>query len=194
MLEIGQPRQIAALASPMRLAIVDALEGAGPCSVAELAAVIGARPDGLYYHLRILKRCGLIVMDESVSPAGREQVVVDVPGRPIQLKYVPRRRSNVASVTRVVAVILRASLRNFREAFSSAPVVAGPRRELWAGHRIARLTPEHLEMLNRLLHRLIELLGEEREERANSRLYSFTFVLSPLGRSPSRRSPAGSPS
>ena len=49
------------LASPVRQEIVDTLEAlGGEASVAELAAEVGRAADGLYYHLRLLVRGGLI--------------------------------------------------------------------------------------------------------------------------------------
>src|SRR5690349_12013162 len=57
---IMAPDQLAAMASARRQDIVDRLAAAGPLSVKELAAQIGARPPALYHHIERLLAVGLI--------------------------------------------------------------------------------------------------------------------------------------
>ena len=58
---VENAREIALLASPARIEIVDTLEALGEAvTVAELAARLGRPADGLYYHLRQLADGGLI--------------------------------------------------------------------------------------------------------------------------------------
>lgn len=49
-----------ALASPMRLRIIDHLRG-GPCSVTEMGDVLASNQATLSNHLRILRHLGLVV-------------------------------------------------------------------------------------------------------------------------------------
>ena len=58
---IAEPRQIRALASPVRQDILDAVVAIGPCTVAELAAALGKPPDAMYYHIRRLLAVRLLV-------------------------------------------------------------------------------------------------------------------------------------
>lgn len=185
MFEIEDLEQIRALASPVRQGIVDALEAVGPASVAELAEVLDAPADGLYYHLRILKRRGLVVEHPRSARAGRPQATFDVAGRPTLIRYTPHGPERNAAIAQVVGSMLRSALRAFRRSLGPDAVVEGPRRSLWAGRRTARLTPERLEEVNALVGRLTEVL-EEGRGRNEGKLYSFTFALSPLahGRRP----------
>ena len=57
---IRDKRQMRALAAATRQEIVDVLPRMGTVSVAELAAALGRPADALYFHLRILKRAGLV--------------------------------------------------------------------------------------------------------------------------------------
>ena len=57
---ISRPEQIAALASPARVEILDILASLGVSSVAAIAAALGRPADALYYHLRFLVRVGLV--------------------------------------------------------------------------------------------------------------------------------------
>ena len=183
MFEIEDLEQIRALASPVRQGIVDALEALGPSSVAELAEVLDAPADGLYYHLRILERRGLVVQQGRSRRAGRPQARFDVAGRPTLIRYTPYEPERIAAITQVVGSMLRSALRAFRRSFVPGAEVEGPRRTVWAGRRTARLSPEQLEEVNALIARVVDVLGESRGAKQEGRLYSFTFALSPLARS-----------
>lgn len=176
---IKDSKQILALASPVRLALVDTLEGTGPRSVAELATLMGMPPDGLYYHLRILEKRGLIrrLTDRDSGP----QAILDVAARPLLLRYDTADKKNRHAVNRVVAAMLRGALRWFGAAFHGSVRVQGKRRELWAAQRTARLTAAQLEEINQLLNRLLDSFdpGGDNEK---AKLYSLTFVLSPQGK------------
>ena len=168
---IRDRQQIATLASPMRISLVDTLEAIGPCSVAELAAAVGAKPDAIYYHLRLLEKRGLVKRDGAIVRAARPALT---------LHYDAADKHNVAAITRVASAILRGALRAFRRAFRPGVRTSGKRRELWAAQRAVRLTPEELETVNRLLNEMLDTFGDARESRTDERLYSITFVLSPL--------------
>jgi predicted transcriptional regulator len=175
---IRDRKQIAARASPVRLALVDALEGMGPASVAELACVTGSRADGLYYHLRILEKRGLVARR---SGADAPQAIVDVAARPLLLAYEPADRKNRDAVTRVVAAMLRAALRLFRAAFRPPVRVKGKHRELWAAQRTAALTKTQLETVNRLLNGVLDEFSTH-GDAVGEPVYSITFVLAPQGK------------
>jgi DNA-binding transcriptional ArsR family regulator len=177
--EIKEARQIRALASPRRQAIVDALEANGPCHIAELARMLGSRGDGLYYHVRALIAAGLVMETTATNGRGRPHLVLDLATRPLALRYTRRNR---ADVSRLVAHMLRDTSRAFDRGFQDGARLAGPARELWAGRRTVWLTQAELVRLNRVLKGLWSTLGHE-PKRASKRLYSFTYVLSPLARS-----------
>ena len=172
---IREQKQIAALASPVRLAVIDALEAVGPCSVSELGRVIGTRPDALYYHLRILEKQGLLkqVTENAASDT------YDVTSRPLALAYEPGDRKNRDAVVRVAGAMLRGAQRMFEAAFRPPVRVRGPERELWAAQRTARLTKKQLRRVNELLGEVLDVLAEARDGREGEDLYSVTFVLSP---------------
>lgn len=167
---IDDVKQIATLASPLRITLVDTLEAIGPCSIAELAEAVGAKPDALYYHLRMLEKRGLVKRDANIVRAA---------SRAITLNYDAGDKRNVDAITRVVSAILRGALRAFRKAFKPGVRTKGPRRELWAAQRTVRLSAPQLERVNSLLGELLETFGDAREHGGDEKLYSITFVLSP---------------
>ena len=170
---IRETRQISALASSVRLAIVDALEGIGPCSVSDLARTLGVAPDGLYYHLRILEKRGLI---------RRSGTIVDAAHPAIELQYDVESAANRRAVIRVAGAITRAALRAFSSAFRPRVRTSGKRRELWIAQRTARLSSAQLERVNQLLGDLVDTLEEARTNRDDEKLYLVTFALSPYGK------------
>lgn len=197
MFVIRELRQIRALGSPARQAIVDALETMGPCSAFELGEVLGRTSDRLYYHLQILKKAGLVRSRTERNRAGRLQERFDLPGRPTRLRYVPSDPKNAAAITKLVGAALRDAHRAFGKAFRHDAVVQGAGRTLWAGRRTGWLAVEEVRQLNVLLHQVIGILERPRHGRGGTRLYSFTFAFSPYGESPSvartprRARPAG---
>jgi predicted transcriptional regulator len=76
--EISTPRQIRVLASPVRQDIVETVDAAGPCSVAELARLLGMPADGLYYHIRRLSSADLLKAVNAKSKRGRGEARLEV--------------------------------------------------------------------------------------------------------------------
>ena len=182
MFEIRQLRQIRALSSPARQAIVDAIESVGPCTANDLGQILGRASDRLYYHLQILKKVGLVRSRRHRNRSGRLEERFDLPGRPTWLRYEPSDPKNVEAVTKLVGAMLRDAHRAFAKGFTEDAVVRGRGRTLWAGRRTGWLTSAELNELNVHLHRMIALLECGRRERRPSRLYAFTFSVSPYGR------------
>jgi DNA-binding transcriptional ArsR family regulator len=198
MFVIRDLRQIRALGSPARQAIVDALETMGPCSAFELGQVLGRSSDRLYYHLQILRKAGIVRSRRERNRAGRLQERFDLPGRPTRLRYDPSDAKNVAAITKLVGAALRDAQRAFGKAFTQDAVVQGPARTLWAGRRTGWLAVKDIKRVNALLREVIGILERPRHGRPGARLYSFTFAFSPYGEAVSgagkrrRRAPGGS--
>ena len=84
---VRERAQIEALASPARQEVADGLQAIGPCSIADLADLLGRAPDSLYYHVRKLEKVGLVVArgtrETGVLPGGLKVQRCD--GMPCQL-------------------------------------------------------------------------------------------------------------
>lgn len=184
-LTIADPKQIRALASPVRQEVVDTVQALGPCSVAEIAAELGRPADGLYYHVRALLRVGLLVEAGERSAGRRCERLYATPSgeRGMQLRYAPGDPENVEAVTRVVGGMLRVTQRDFSVALRSGRVVVeGPRRDLWAARMKGWFSDAELEEVHDLLDRLRELLERPRRDDGQ-RLHALTFVLAPVAAS-----------
>ena len=182
--------EIALLASPVRIEIVDTLEAFGDAaSVAELAAALGRPADGLYYHLRQLADGGLI--EEEAAPDGRRYRSCTRKGDRLRLRYQPGATANADAVGRVAASVLRVAGRDFSRALADPDtVVSGPRRELWAARGKGWVDASELAEINRLLTRLMELVQKPAAERPRGKLVALSWVLAPVEAKPARRKPA----
>lgn len=180
---IGEPRQIRALASPIRQDILDVVTAVGPCSVAELSETLGRPADGLYYHLRLLLKVGLLVEASSDGNPMR----FDAAGKDMYLKYDPGDGANRRAVLRAIGSALRRTQRGFRAAYDpDVAVVTGPQRNLWAGRMLGALSKRELAEVNRLLRQLIGVMQAGRRERSRGGtervMHELTFVLAPSPR------------
>jgi DNA-binding transcriptional ArsR family regulator len=182
---IQSPRQIRALASAVRQDIVDALESNGPCTVRELANLLGRRPDALYYHVRVLREVGLL-SQSSGDVNGESGAVVDLLFRPLHLHYELGDRANRDGVCRVVGAMTRSAERHFRRAFRpGVSEIAGPARDLWAGRCQGWLSEQDTREVNRLLSRVLSIMrANQAPPRRAVKRREITFILTPL---PSRR-------
>lgn len=179
-------RDIALLASPTRIEIVDTLEALGcAVSVSELAAQLGRPADGLYYHLRQLTDGGLIEVED--SPDGRRYRTRSCNGERLTLRYRPGATANAEAVSRVATSVLRIAGRDFERAIGDArSVVEGPRRDLWAARGKGWVGKDELAEINQLLARLMTLLHRPRAARSD-KLVSLSWVLAPVEEKPARR-------
>lgn len=173
---IVRPAATRALASATRQEIVDVLSSAGPCTVAQLADLLGRRPDALYFHLRTLERVGLVRQSaESQAGAG---VTYELPGPAVRLDYDATPRPDLA---RVVRHALKLSLREFeRECLAKRPIGEGASRILWGGRVMGWVNDQELAQVNALIEELHSVLRKGRPG-ANRRAISLGFLLAPSG-------------
>lgn len=183
---LSAPRQIGALASPVRQEIVDTLEAlGGEAPVAALAAQLGRPSDGLYYHLRVLVRAG--VLEELADEGDGRRYRTAARGQRLRLRYLPGATSNARAVERVAAGMLRIARRDFAAAIERKDTVAeGPTRSLWASRAKGWVGPAELEELNVLLEKLFALL-QRSPSPTRQQLLSLTWVVAPVEARPPRR-------
>lgn len=126
--------------------------------MSDLAGLIGRPADGLYFHLRVLEKCGLVRWKNGDRGEGRAGSVVELTVVPVRLTYSDDARAR-AQNARIVAAAIRMSMREFEAACGETSVPAdGPGRQLWGGRskgwltaaEIARLV-EHIEGATQIL-------------------------------------------
>jgi hypothetical protein len=184
---VDRPDQLRALASTVRQDIVDTLQALGGASVPELARHLSREPDSLYFHVRALLKVGLLVRlpDDRVQGGRREAMYATArPDRRLQLDYRSGNGEARKALDGLVGNMLRSAHRDFTAASRDpACVVAGPRRELWAGRAKGWLSAAELERCNALLAELTALLSAVRTPKRD-RLVALQFLLAPARQRP----------
>ncbi|MBX3726476.1 MAG: helix-turn-helix transcriptional regulator [Xanthomonadales bacterium] len=183
---ISSPAALDALASPVRQEIVDTLAMlGGDAPVAALAGQLGRPADGLYYHLRVLSRAGLVA-ETPPGPAGGRRFALVRRGQPT-LRYRPDDAAARRALARIAHGLLAIARRDFDAALAAGDAcVEGPRRTLWAARNTGWLDGDGLAEANALLARLCELLGQPRAPGRDTQV-GLAFVLAPLRPRPARR-------
>lgn len=182
---IRSKRQMRALAAPTRQEIVDVLPGMGTVSVAELATALGRPADSLYYHLRMLKRVGLVLSAGSRRLNGRRETLFRAVAPEMSLCYELGRKGNGSQVNAIIGSMLRLAMRDFSNSFKSGEAsVSGPNRELWALRKTGWLSQEQIGEINRYIEKLMHVMAAPGRK---GRLYATTIVLTPLARRSDRR-------
>ena len=182
---IRSKRQMRALAASTRQEIVDVLSRMGTVSVAELATALARPADSLYYHLRILKRVGLVLSAGSRRLAGRSEALFRAVAPELSLCYQLGRKGNGREVNAIIASMLRLGIRDFGESFeTAAAAVSGPNRELGGLRVTGWLTQDQIAEVNRHIRTLMQIMATPGR---NGRLYAVTVVLTPLSHRSQRR-------
>jgi DNA-binding transcriptional ArsR family regulator len=181
---ISRSDQIRALATPARQEIIDALLSSGPGSAKDIAGALGRPADSLYYHIRKLKRVGLLIEAESRRRGKRDETVFDVPGRPMRIDCDLGNRKVADGIVDALGAMLRITQRDFGEAVAhGAAVVDGPYRALWGGRVKGWISKAQLKEINQHLQEICKIVLFPRS-RAGRDLHSLSFVLTPLEPNP----------
>jgi DNA-binding transcriptional ArsR family regulator len=171
-------KQLAALVSGARQEIVDVLSQMGTVSVAELAAALGRPRDAIYYHLRVLKRAGLVMHAGDRGHGRRREELFCTVSPDLRLAYRVGGGGNAPAITAIVGSMLRLGTRDFRRAFQTGDVnVSGSGRELWALRTTGWLKPEEMVRVNQSIESLAHAVSKP---RGKGRLYAITVLLTPL--------------
>ena len=152
------------------------------CQIIVSAGSNCTRSNSLYYHVRALPDAGLLLDTHRSGEGIRTTAYYDVPGRPLSVRFdliTPSRRRAVLTLARTR---IRSAARGFERACKPGVVtLEGPRRDLRVTHLKGWLSDKELEETNRLLERLVELVGNsERGATKGRKSYEVTFVLAPV--------------
>jgi DNA-binding transcriptional ArsR family regulator len=173
--------QLRALASAVRLDIVDTLQAMGEASAPDLAQQLGRPADALYYHIRALSAAGLVA-EVGVRRKGRntESVyAIASPTRTLSLSHRPKGRQGREGLNRIVRAMLQTSGREYRAALAAGACIAyGPTRELWPSRSLGWLSKAKLARANQLLTELNRLMLAKRSSD-DDRLYTLQFMFAP---------------
>ncbi len=176
---IRGPRQTRALASAVRQEILDAIEGSGPCTVAQVADQLARPADGLYFHVRALEKAGLLRRVGETGEGRSRAGVFDVPARPVRLDYAGSGRTRTRRLGPVLDCLLRLARRDTARALAAGDaVVDGPARDLWVARVRGRVSKSDLERINALLAECMDIVRDARCDDGG-RPIALAFALTP---------------
>lgn len=186
---ITKAAQVRALASPARQELIDALAAEpGPSLVADLAEVLGRRPDALYYHLRALEKAGLVTTPGTARTGRRPGAVYDVPGRPVAIRYNAADKALCAALAATTRGMTRLAARDFKRALGSGVTVGdGPLRNIWGARRKGWLNDADLPRINELIRELMACF-DRGKRTPDCRPHAAVLVMTPLPDPKSSRS------
>jgi hypothetical protein len=154
-LVLSSPSQWRAIASTVRLQIVDRLRMLGPSPVPRIAEALDRPADGLYHHIRILQRAGIIRKVGEQRVATRLQAIYSTAARDVRL---PIERSDVRTagqLARVTGSLFRTADRGVAAALRAGGLKhTGPERDLWCRIHTVKLNPKRLGRVNALLNEI----------------------------------------
>src|SRR5438067_1865500 len=125
-------KQLLIVASPGREDLVDAVAIIGPCTITELARFVGRSRNALYYHVKALRDCGLLVESRRSGEGRKATAYYDVPGRPMVVRLNLGTERTRKAVIALARIRLRSAARGFvRACRPDVATVEGPKRNLW---------------------------------------------------------------
>jgi DNA-binding transcriptional ArsR family regulator len=186
--EISAPEDIALLASGVRQELVDTLAAmGGEASVGELAHELGRPMDGLYYHLELLRKGGMVQEKTSPDSAERRFRLAGAKGGPLRMVYKPSVPGVTLALTKFSQQLLHIAAQDFAAALALPDVqLTGPRRQLWISRNKGWVSNTDVEEVNALLLRLGQLTSQSRSNY-RGQLVSLAFCLAPIQPKAKRR-------
>lgn len=173
--------QIEALASPVRMALIDHLSRVECLSADTLATVLDLKTTAVYHHLKILLNCNLVEdAGQTWSQGARKPTkLYRTPARRMRLKRAFENPDNAGLLKDCHGAILRQAERDFATGFHQRhPSVGDAQRTHGFFRQVARMDPDRLRKLNQHLAQIAELLWED--DAPDGVPVAFTWSLTPI--------------
>ncbi len=171
--------QLKAITSPVRAEILSAMFALGDTSVNDLAHHMGRDANGLYYHIRLLMKAGLIVdLNKSVGPM-REEMVIGLVAKRYQARTAAHSPEYLEFAQKSADTLMRQSMRENRrwmQAVKKDPILF---KLADLQRRNFDLTPEKVAELKRRLTAVLEWAESESSPGQGRRL-SVLYTVTPL--------------
>ncbi|EKT4091055.1 TPA: helix-turn-helix transcriptional regulator [Stenotrophomonas maltophilia] len=176
------PTQLAAMASPTRMAILQRLDAEGPASIRELAERLGRPATALYHHLAHLEKHGLVRITEHRDTGRRPEAVYAAAAAQLSSRDAVRTPSGRRSLVHVATRVVAATLRAFASAATHAAArFEGPHRNCVVRHLSFRADDARLARINALIDEL-EATGLDAGTQGDTML--LTVLMAPATHKP----------
>ncbi len=183
---VDDPEQLAVLASPVRLELVEHFALWGPSSIADIARRMERPPDSLYYHVRKLVSVGLLELVRNRRKGTRFEAIYRLPAGKLQIARCPTSEARDLWC-KTIHALLRLAGRELDDVLEGgAAGEEGPSRSLDARRLRGRLSTEAVAEVNRHLAIVEQIYAREAvsHERSAHPVVSLTWLMTPDERGP----------
>lgn len=170
--------QLKCMTSPVRAEILSSLVALGDLSVRELGRQLGRDPNGLYYHIRLLMKAGLIVEVGKYEGEAREEMII---GRVAKRIQAPAEGSDIyyAYLKKTAQTYLRQSIRETNRFIDSTKNNSKHFELGDLQRRSFRLPPEKVVELKQRLLQVLKWAEKQSDPELGMRV-SLIYTLVPL--------------
>lgn len=184
---VTRKEQLDALASAVRLDILDRMVALGPLSVKTLSASMGMKPTAIYQHLQKLERLELVRSTRTTGARGRPAAVYEAAGTRVRLARAPLTTENRKPMAKIARAVAGQAAKDYSRAFASDSWrIEGPTRNHWHFRGLMRPSRQRLAKINALFDQLAELIWTS-DSSPGKQLISVAWFLAPVGARPRRR-------
>lgn len=176
---IRKPLEVRAVSSPIAHRVISVMERTRRNTVAELALLTGVEAGSLYYHVRRLKKIGVLGECERLSTGGRQEVVYEMMGTEVVIDPDANGPALLAEIGRSVRSRLKRVARDFNEALGrSGTIRRKSGRNLSLHQHQVRLSRSKRAELYRRIEELESFLVENDDAKGREFL-NLTLVIHP---------------
>jgi DNA-binding transcriptional ArsR family regulator len=175
---LSTPLEIAAIGSPARGEVVNALGDLRKATASELSETLGRSRTGLYHHLRVLQEAGIVRVVETRTRR-RPEAVYALTATRIRIGPRARSRAGRTAARKAAETLLRAATRELGRA-----LVSGNHKpsELYAIRAKARLQAAELNLVRKHVNSIERIVRDaKRRPETGGRMFAFTAALTPCG-------------
>ena len=180
---VSSPAIWMVLVSPVRTEIVEAFRLSGPCSIAEIAAVIDRPADSLYKHVELLQAAGYLVEAGFRKGDRHIEQLFDVVADDFAIDF--KDSGGAAENAAVVATansFLKAMARAVRDSAAARQLEFKPEtRNMAINYELSWLTEASFQEMRELIRRLKALMDDGKRRR-EGRLYMSLVIATPVTR------------
>ncbi len=178
--DIVDHAQLAAVTQPLRMEIVDLVAHHGPCSIGEVADLMGRARSTLYFHVDKLCEVGLLLAAGERGDGRAREALYRAPGVPVDIVFNSDDPIVVEATIRYASNILARAKRALTAAFASKRVTTdGPRRNAHIDQTSCWLDETQLAKMNQHLDAIRDIVATG-PKRRHAELHLITVAISKL--------------
>lgn len=179
---VQDPEEWRVLLAPARLEIIQALRCVGPCSVAELATMVGRPADLLYRQLVKLEKAGFVVQPGTRKRGRHAERLYDVTAQDFAMAFRDlSTESSARGLSETARSFCNAAAKEVQTSSKTGNLILGEGQNFILNYEMSWLAPAQFQAARALLYQVKQLLDQARTQRAG-RPFVCVTVLTPVTR------------